>query len=588
VALHDDVLQPLAQHRLDGVLVLGRRRDHVRHEPEDAAVLLRLALAGARHQAAHAAPVALVVPHHLGERGEPRALVAELLAQRDELRLVLDELGAGPLERLLLRAALRLQPQLQLAGLAELLDVLRAGSVEVGAAAGDVAGLAAVPGQARAEVRPLPLHLGELAAVAGRPPERRARLGARRLHLTEQRTRLAGEVADLRVGLGEARLVGAAQRAQLLTLPFEPVALGGERLRLRLERLHLRRLDPGALADLLQLARRRLDRHLRDARLARELVLALGELARAELHLAEAQPLGLDGGLQLGEPRRELLPLGVEQRLLLLGGAPQRRDLEVTARAVRELELADLRLHRLVLLRLARLPVQALQLLAELLHDVDDAGEVLRGGLHLPLGRLAPPLVLRDAGRLLDDGPPILRARRHDLSDAALLDDGVGGAPDARPREEVVHVQEARGHLVDEVLRLAGAEEPPPDRDLAEALVVRRQLARAVVLEGDEHLGHRERRLRLRAVEDDVLHRAAAQLPRRLLAEHPADGVGDVRLAAAVRPHHARHPLGEGDDGAVHERLEANDIEAPDAHGVVRSTPHGAIQPTPGMIEAFP
>ena len=86
--------------------------------------------------------------------------------------------------------------------------------------------------------------------------------------------------------------------------------------------------------------------------------------------------------------------------------------------------------------------------------------------LHLSLGRFAPLLVLRDAGRLLDDGAPVLGARGDDLADAALLDDRVRGPADARPEEDVVHVQQARGHAVHEVLGLAGAEQASTDGDL--------------------------------------------------------------------------------------------------------------------------
>jgi hypothetical protein len=37
------------------------------------------------------------------------------------------------------------------------------------------------------------------------------------------------------------------------------------------------------------------------------------------------------------------------------------------------------------------------------------------------------------------------------------------------------------------------------------------------------------------ALEDDFFHLRAAKRPRTLLSEHPSDGVGDIRLAAAVR-----------------------------------------------------
>src|SRR5207237_6868661 len=102
---------------------------------------------------------------------------------------------------------------------------------------------------------------------------------------------------------------------------------------------------------------------------------------------------------------------------------------------------------------------------------------------------------------------------------------------------------------VDEVLRLARAEVPARHQDLARVRELRgqplcglflavgrsaRQVA-LVALEEKRDLCHAERPVLRVAREDDVLHRLAAEVLRALLAEHPADGIDDVRLTAAVR-----------------------------------------------------
>src|SRR5690606_32597361 len=74
---------------------------------------------------------ALVVLLDLLERVEPRAAIDQLLAQRDELRLVLHELAAAPLQRLLLAGAARLEVELELAAVAQLLHVLLAETLEL-------------------------------------------------------------------------------------------------------------------------------------------------------------------------------------------------------------------------------------------------------------------------------------------------------------------------------------------------------------------------------------------------------------------------------------------------------------------------
>src|SRR5262245_37196191 len=64
-----------------------------------------------------------------------------------------------------------------------------------------------------------------------------------------------------------------------------------------------------------------------------------------------------------------------------------------------------------------------------------------------------------------------------------------------------------------------------------------------------------------RAVEDDVLHRFAAQVPRRALAKNPPDCVDDVRLAAAVRSDDADNLTWDGEMRRVDEGLEPGEFD---------------------------
>src|SRR5205807_166672 len=72
-----------------------------------------------------------------------------------------------------------------------------------------------------------------------------------------------------------------------------------------------------------------------------------------------------------------------------------------------------------------------------------------------------------------------------------------------------------------------------------------------------------------RALENDVFHFATAQQARRLLPQDPADGIGDVGLAAAVRTHDRRHARFERQLDRARERLEARQLEPGQSHGVV-------------------
>src|SRR5208282_176339 len=62
--------------------------------------------------------------------------------------------------------------------------------------------------------------------------------------------------------------------------------------------------------------------------------------------------------------------------------------------------------------------------------------------------------------------------------------------------------------------------------------------------------------------EDYVFHTRATQRLRRLLAEHPGDGVGNIRLAAAVGADDGGHSVPvKLEFGAVAERLEAENLK---------------------------
>src|SRR3989449_3583753 len=140
----------------------------------------------------------------------------------------------------------------------------------------------------------------------------------------------------------------------------------------------------------------------------------------------------------------------------------------------------------------------------------------------------------------------------------------------------------AAGRAIDRVFGLARAEVAPAHEDLAPrgglrwepvggslALPVGLAAAREVrllPLEEERHLGHAERPVLRVAGEDDVLHRLAAEMARALLAQHPADRVDDVRLAAAVRSDDGGHPRRQLEDGPLHERLEAVQLDLLDPH----------------------
>ena len=119
--------------------------------------------------------------------------------------------------------------------------------------------------------------------------------------------------------------------------------------------------------------------------------------------------------------------------------------------------------------------------------------------------------------------------------------------------------------VVDVIGRLARAVEHTLHRDLGIARPLPGGPALGVV-EDQLDTRARHRLARGRAVEDHVLHRLAAQRGRARLAQHPAHGVDDVRLAAAVGPDHADEVAGGEHGGGIDEGLETGEFELGETH----------------------
>ena len=335
---------------------------------------------------------------------------------------------------------------------------------------------------------------------------------------------------------------------------------------------------------------------------------------RFGLELLDAAPgeIGLDLG-DAGRRHRFALP-GVGQpgagrcdRLGQLAVLPREKHLLPPPHLVAEL---------LVTLRFRGLALQGPALLLDFEHDVVDAGEVLLRRVELQLRRAPSRLVFRHARRFLDQLTPVGRPRAEDHPDLALLDDRVSLRPEARVHQQVVDIPQTARLAVNQVLALAGPVEPSRDLDLARdrlddllavlmwrrvfgvlrrparaarhrnrralvdvaaAVPVGRLLAAVAIMvvvgvergtremsqhptEPQTHLRRGRRLARVAAVEDDVFHALAAQALGALFAHHPRDRVGDVALAAPVGADNRRHPLVEGELGAVGERLESVDL----------------------------
>ena len=209
---------------------------------------------------------------------------------------------------------------------------------------------------------------------------------------------------------------------------------------------------------------------------------------------------------------------------------------------------------RLVLAGLPRLALDGSELAAHLLHHVAHARQVLPRGLELALRLRALLLVARDPRGLLDEDAALPRLRGEHVVEALLVHEGVRLGVDAGAGEEILDVPQAA-----HVACSAGTRSRPSDRGGGPPPPRSTGREAPVVVEDEAHLGHPDRLPRGRAVEDHVFHLVAAEDLRALLAERPADGVGHIGLAAAVRADDAGHAGEDLHVGLVGEGLEAVD-----------------------------
>ena len=208
-----------------------------------------------------------------------------------------------------------------------------------------------------------------------------------------------------------------------------------------------------------------------------------------------------------------------------------------------------------------RLRLQVLELLVELGAHIVHAQQVLARILQAQLRVVAARTVLRNASGFLEENSQVLGLRLDHPRDHALLDDGVGAAAEPGAEEDIGHIPPPDVDVIDVIgSGFVVAGEHAFHRDLGIARPLAPRAAQAVV---ENQLDARavDRLALARAVEQNVLHGVPAQVLRGGFAQHPAHGVNDVRLAAAVGADNAYQVSGDGYVGGIYERLEACEID---------------------------
>ncbi len=270
-----------------------------------------------------------------------------------------------------------------------------------------------------------------------------------------------------------------------------------------------------------------------------------------------AQRLGFDGR-RLAEHAKRLRERGFLGDNVRLGLSPMQMKQH-------RLGPADFGRQLLVALHLTRLPLEPVDLRAELGEDVREPREVDLGRLEPQLGLVPAAVETGHTGGILEHPAALLGLGIHDLGDLALPDKGRRARASSGILEQDLDIAGARVLAVDAIARALLALNAPRDLDDVALVEVGRRGAGAVVDENGD-LGDVARGSRRRARKYDIVHGSGAHGLVRGLAHYPPQRLEQVGLAAAVGPDDAGQPVLDDELRRLDERFESEKPQSVDMH----------------------
>ena len=172
----------------------------------------------------------------------------------------------------------------------------------------------------------------------------------------------------------------------------------------------------------------------------------------------------------------------------------------------------------------------------------------------------------RNARGFLEDQSARLRLRRNDLADLPLPHQRGRAGARGGVGEQQLHVAGARLAPVDAISRAGFALDPAGYLDRLGIVECGRSQAIGIV-ENESDFRNVARRAFSRPGEDDVVHAGAAHVLVGALAHHPAHGLDEVRLAAAVGPDDPGEARLDLEIGGITKALESSQTQPLEFHG---------------------
>ncbi len=177
--------------------------------------------------------------------------------------------------------------------------------------------------------------------------------------------------------------------------------------------------------------------------------------------------------------------------------------------------------------RLGSLPLEAAELAFDLGRDLSETLEVGFGAVEFQFGLVAAAVQAGDTRGFFKDPPTVLRLGADQFRNLSLPDKGRGVRAGGGVGEQQLDVLAAHGAPVDAIAGACAAAQFTLDLKLVCAVELRRRCPLRVV-EHEDYLGRLPRRTAVRAVEDQVVHLAAAHGLGRVGAHRPAQGFQQV------------------------------------------------------------
>ena len=173
--------------------------------------------------------------------------------------------------------------------------------------------------------------------------------------------------------------------------------------------------------------------------------------------------------------------------------------------------------------------------------------------------------VFRNTCCFFNKNAQIIGACLDQTGNHALLNNRVAARPQTGAKENISDIATAALHPIEKIGALRFTGNTAADRDFGVAGVFTLQGA-VTVIKYQLNTGLSNRFAGIGAIENHIGHCFAAQVFRRTFAQHPAHRINNIRLTAAIGPHHRGHIAWKACRSGINKGFKAGQPDAFQTH----------------------